>query len=100
MPLWLDYFITGNFGSKIFALLFISIKLFDISWKLRGAGEAIEMLLTNSLVSNIHELVSSSIYIYGYSDRSLDAIQQRRNMTVVKTALLANTIVQYVLIIQ
>lgn len=49
VPVWIDYFGTGM-GGNVFQFVYIGMKIVDLSWKARGAVEAIEHFLTNKLV--------------------------------------------------
>jgi hypothetical protein len=53
IPLWGYYFAKGGAGSRLFTLLYFTIKVMDLSWKFKGGYEAIETFLGQKLVRKI-----------------------------------------------
>jgi hypothetical protein len=51
IPLWGFYFSFGNAGSKLFTMIYCTIKIIDLSWKSKGALEAFETFLGQKLVN-------------------------------------------------
>jgi len=49
MPVWVFYFNDGGSGSQIFSIIYFLIKLIDVSWKTKGAVEAVETFLGQRL---------------------------------------------------
>lgn len=49
IPLWVDNLSTGSFGNGIFPVVYIALKLTDLSWKLRGTAEAFAFFIGHKL---------------------------------------------------
>lgn len=49
VPLWIHYFSTGGFGSLALTVVYTAGKLLDLTWKARGASQAVKFFMQNKI---------------------------------------------------
>ncbi len=54
VPLWIKFFDHSSSSLNVLTLIYLSMKLYDISWKFRGALEAFDILIYGKLVCVQH----------------------------------------------
>ncbi len=54
VPLWMNFFDHSSSSLNVLTLIYLSMKLYDISWKFRGAIEAFDILIYGKLVCFQH----------------------------------------------